>query len=122
MQKPIHTGDLLTRGAGPDAARREQLQALSRRNSALGQDAMTAALQVIDDDVWRFVAWYRTVEARCHADQADAGLHCTGNGSGDGIPLSACQRLEHEIPLLLAQIMEHPEEMLERLDKQRGLC
>jgi len=119
---PIRNGDLLTTGAGPDAARRDQLHALARRNAALGQDAMTAALQVIDDDVWLFMVWYRGIEARCHADQADAGLHCTGNGTGDGIPLSACQRLEHEIPLLLTQIMERPEEMLKRLDKQGDLC
>lgn len=122
MQKPIHTGDLLARGAGPDAARREQMQALARRNAALGQDAMTAALQVIDDDVWRFVIWYRTVEARALRDGEDGGLPSYASGAtGSGVPLSPCQRIAIELPMLLSRMCDDPETVIEMLDKCDGL-
>jgi hypothetical protein len=125
----IKSGDTLTRGAGVAQAWRAQLQRLALLNRGVGLDVMSAALHVRDRRAWEFMAWLALVEERARDDVLHGGIPRSGEGKGDGIPLSAAQRLDIEVPLLLKRmaraidcllrrLAEEPSQTLKVLDKQ----
>jgi len=105
---------------------RAQLHRAAER--ACGPDGQRAdiVLKVLacrDPVVSSFPAWFVDREHAAEQDRLHGGCPC-GSGNGerwDGVPLSTAQRLAAEIPLLIEQLKADPVEVLESVNRGRGV-
>jgi hypothetical protein len=119
----IKAGDVIHTGQGPEETRALIKRRLQRVVQVSGEDIVARALNAHDETAWEFMAWFSGLEARAAAESADPDIGGRGNNAGDGpgVPLGPAARQAYAVSALLSQLMEHPDEVLEALDKGRSV-